>query len=33
MGKGNPLRIFLENTPSAVSEMTLNFHQVEYTWI
>jgi hypothetical protein len=29
MSKYNPLRIFLENTPSAVSEMTLSFQQVE----
>ena len=29
MSKYNPLRIFLENAPSAVSEMTLSFQQVE----
>ena len=29
MSKYNPLRIFLENTPSVVLEMTLSFQQVE----
>jgi hypothetical protein len=29
MGKYDPLRIFPENTPSTVSEMTQSFQQVE----